>query len=137
MANLMSKSLKFKLDNATAALTDISAYVNTASLQGVQDALEDTGFGLEERTYGYGLASATIPINGFINSTTEAIVGPLIGNRTSVLKTFQFYDGSKYKFGEALVTAPQISGNVGQLQTFSLSLQLTGAITRTSTSVIA
>jgi hypothetical protein len=132
MAHLISKDADFKLDNASASLTSIKGSVNNASIQGIQDALDDSGLGDEERTYVYGLAGSTLPVNGWLDSTTEAIFGPLVGNRTSITKTFAIYLGNKWFTGEALPQDVTLTGNVGEIQTWSCNLQVTGAVTRTS-----
>jgi len=126
MAHKTSKAMDFSIDNAAGSLTSIKGSTNNSALQGIQDALDDSGLGDGERTYVHGLAGATLPINGWVNSTTEAIFGPLIGNRTTVTNGIQHYTG------EALVQDPTFSGNVGELQAWSANLQVTGAITATS-----
>jgi len=137
MANQTWKGMLAKIDNATGALTDITSYVNQASISAALEALEDTALNDEERTYLSGLAGATVSLNGFLNSTTEGIFGPLVGNRTTLTKTFQGYNNLKYYSGETWVTDVEMSGEAGQLQVWSASLTFTGAILRTSTSVIA
>ena len=132
MAHLISKDADFKIDNASASIVSIKGSVNNASIQGIQDALDDSGLGDEERTYVYGLAGSTLPVNGWVNSTTEAIWGPLVGNRTSVEKTFGIKLGGKWFTGECLPQDVTLTGNVGELQTWSANLQVTGAVTRTS-----
>ena len=132
MANKISKHVTFKIDNASATITDISAWLNSASLNGLQEVLDDTGFGVEERTKLNGLASASIPLNGFVNSTTAGIFGPLVGNYTSLTKTFGYYDGYKWHTGEAYVENPSFSGNVGELETWSCTLQVSGAVLSTA-----
>lgn len=132
MANLTWKGMTVKLDGSTGALTDITAYVNQASLAAALEALEDTALNDEERTYLSGLAGATVSLNGFVNSTTEGIFGPLVGNRTTATKTFEYYNAVKYYNGEAWITDVEMSGEAGQLQVWSASLTYTGAINRTS-----
>jgi len=133
MANKTFKDSGFKIDNASGTLTDISAYINQATINGTQDLLEDTGLGVDERTYLPGLAGATIAMNGWINTTTDGIFGPLIGNRTSSTKTVQYqaYSGRYYN-GEVRPSDVTIVGQAGQLQTLSANLTFTGAVSRTT-----
>lgn len=131
MAHKISKDMTFQIDNA-GTLAAITGSVNSASLQGVQEILDDSGLGDDERTKINGLAGATLPLNGWVDSTTDAIFGPLVGNRTSIARTFCYYNGIKYYTGEAVVENPTFSGNVGELQTWSCNLILTGSLTRTS-----
>ena len=132
MANKTGKNVAFSLDNATGVLTVLTSHLNSASLAAVQSALEDTALGDGEQTFIHGVAGSTISINGFWNSTTEGIFGPLQGNDTSKTKTFQWYDSIKYKNGETLVTGVDVSGDVDTVVTFSAELQISAAINRTS-----
>lgn len=133
MANKTYKDVTFKIDNASATLTDISAFCNQASLQRSINLLEDTSFSDANRSVLTGLAGTTVSINGFVNTTTDGIFGPLIATATSVTKTTQYgaYTGRFY-YGEALVSNVQYSGSVDSLQTFSCDLTFDGAVTRTS-----
>lgn len=132
MANLPWKGMTVKIDNASGSLTDITNWTNQASIAAVQEALEDTALVDEERSYLSGLAGATVSLNGFINSTTDGIFGPLVGNRTTATKTFQLYNTLKYYNGETWATDVEVTGEAGQLQTWSVNLTFDGAVNRTS-----
>src|SRR5512138_2578874 len=101
MANTTYKNVTFKIDNAATTLTDITAYVNQASLQRAINLLEDTALSDANRSVLTGLAGTTVSINGFVNTTTDGIFGPLIAAATSVTKTTQYgaYAGRFY-YGE-------------------------------------
>lgn len=133
MANKNHKDIAFHIDNASAALTDITAYLNNQELARTIALQEDTGEGQEERTYLNGLAGTTFTINGFVNSTTDGIFGPLVSDNTSVTKTFAYrlYSTRFYK-GETWVTNVRYSGDRESLQTFSAEATITGVVTRTS-----
>ena len=133
MANKTYKDMKFGIDNASNTFADLTSYVNQESLQRSINLLEDTALSDANRSVLTGLAGTTISINGFVNTTTDAIFGPLIATATSVTKTTQYgaYTGRFY-FGEALVSNVQYSGSVDTLQTFSIDLTFDGAVTRTS-----
>ena len=133
MANPTGKDVAFSIDNASTAITDITAHLNSASLSAIQSVLEDTTLGDDEKTYVHGVAGATMSIGGFFNTTTEAIFGPLIGNRTSLTKQFQFRPyASRFYNGQVLVSNVQISGAPDSLETFSADLTVSGAINRTA-----
>jgi hypothetical protein len=126
------KNLGFKIDSAAGSITDISAYVNSASLQAAITIIESTGIGATARTKQNGLGNITVPINGFVNSTTEAIFGPII-NGTSITKTVEFkIRTGRYFTGEVIPSSIQFSGSPDTLQTFSAQLEFNGACTRTS-----
>lgn len=133
MANTTYKNMSFKLDNAAASLVDLSAYVNQASLQRAINLLEDTALSDANKSVLTGLAGTTVSINGFVNTTTDAIFGPIIATATSVTKTAQYgaYTGRFY-YGEVLLSNVQYSGSVDNLQTFSVDMTYDGAVTRTS-----
>ena len=134
MANTTYKVMTFKIDNAAASLTDITAYCNQASIQRAINLLDDSALSDANRSVLTGLAGTTISISGFVNTTTDGIFGPMIQTATSVTKTTQYgASAARFYYGEALVSNVQYSGSVDNLQTFSVDLSFDGAVTRTST----
>lgn len=132
MANKTYRDISLKVDSATGTLTEINTYINQASIQATLSLMEDTALGDDERSYLPDLAGATVTINGFINSTTDGIFGPLIGQRTTITKTVQYGNGIRYYYGEAFPNNVQVSGAVGSLLSFSADFTFDGGITRTS-----
>jgi hypothetical protein len=133
MANKTYKDVTFSIDNASASLTALTSHVNQASLQRAINLLEDTALSDANRSVLTGLAGTTISINGFVNSTTDGIFGPIIATATSVTKTVQYgiYTGRYYN-GEVLLSNIQYSGSVDNLQTFSVDMTFDGAVNRTT-----
>ena len=133
MANKIYKDMTIKVDNPAGTLTDITSFLSSASLRAVQDTIEDTSMADEERSYLFGLAGASIPLAGMVNTTTDSVFGPLIGNRTTATTTIQYaaYSGRVYR-GEALITSVEYSGSFNSLQTFSSEATFDGVLTRTS-----
>lgn len=140
MANKTDLDVRVKIDNAGASLTDITAYLTSAAIRGIQDLIEDTSLSDEEKQYVPGKAGATVPLAGMVNTTTDAILGPLIGNRTSITKTLEYRSfatnstGSVGVFhtGEVYLANIEYSGTLGSLQTFSADCTFDGAVTKTS-----
>jgi len=133
MANLIFKNQTIKLDNAAGTLTDITAYLTSETLSGIQDLIDQTSMSLEEKSYLFGQAGATMQIAGFVNSTTNGILGPLIGNRTTATKTFQRAATTNIvQRGEVLVTGVEYSGSVNSIQTFSFNATFDGVMISTS-----
>lgn len=132
MANKVYSNMAVKLDNAAGTLTAITCSLNQASIQSAMSVLDDTALCDTSQSVLPDQVSAKVNLNGWINSTTDGIFGPLMGNRTSKTKTAQFYNGLKYYRGEVYPENVQMSGAVKNLQTFSASLVFDGAITRTS-----
>jgi hypothetical protein len=143
MANKIYKDIRVKMDSSTGVLKDITSYLSSASIRSTQDTIEDTGMGDDERQYLFGLAGASIPLAGMVNTTTDDIFGPLIGNRTTLTKTIEYRaystnsTGSAGRFytGEVLVTSVEYSGSTNSLETFSAEATFDGAVTRTSVQV--
>ena len=132
MALKHTKDSTFKMDSAAGTLTDYTAFVNSASVEGALAILDDTALSDTAMSGFPGLWSGKIPVNGFINSTTEAVLGPLLVTRTSMTKTCQFGSGLKFYYGEAYLADIKFSGASGELQTFSFTAQMDGSMTRTS-----
>jgi predicted secreted protein len=135
MAFKHGKGTIFKLDDSTPTLNDISAYVNNVDFPREVDTPETTTFGNDDRTYIAGLRGATISITGFWDETVDGYLAGIVGQATS--STFEYgpQGGStgdiKYS-GEAFVTNYTQGSPVDGVTTFSLDLQITGAVTRGS-----
>lgn len=125
-------TMTFKLDNATGHIADITNFTNNAALNGAMAILEALSLGDSTKTTFPGIAGSTFSLNGWVNSTSEAIFGPLVGNRTSVSKTFALYNGYKYLTGESYPNKVAMSGKADDMEVWSADLTTNGAITRTS-----
>ena len=134
MANTTYRDMRFKLDNASAALTDYTAYLNQIDLERTLDLIEDSAMSDTNRSYLHGLAGTTFTLSGMVNSTTDAVFGPLVNAATSVTKTFEYRASlsPRYYNGEVLLTSVKYSGSTNNLQTFSVSATIDGAVNRTS-----
>jgi hypothetical protein len=147
MANLTYKAMRFRLDkvNTTGVetITNITAFVNQASLQRAINLLDDSALSDANRSVLTGLAGTTISINGFVNTTTDGVFGPQIATATSVTKTFEYRTHStnstgtvgRFYNGEVLLSNIQYSGSVDNLQTFSADMTVDGAVNRTTASL--
>lgn len=132
-------TVKLDQTDSTAALEDISDEVNSQAMRTAFDVFRTEGVGSSDPERQHGLADLSVPLNGWINSTTEAMFGPLVGNRTSVTKTFAISQGVAknstsdwWYTGEVLPTDVEISGDPTSLQAWSCTLAQSGAILRTS-----
>lgn len=148
MANLTDLDVRVCVDNASYNLTNITPYLTSASIRGVQDLLEDSALSDEEKTFLPGKAGATIPLAGMVNSTTDAIFGPYVGDRTAntTSKTIEYapYTGASnstgatgvFYRGECLLTNVEYSGNLNSIQMFSCDATFDGAVTRATQSTV-
>lgn len=135
MAHLTSKDQGVRIDNASATLADISGSVNSQSIEQAVTILDDTGMGDTGHTTLQGLAQTVrVPLNGFVNSTTDGIFGP-VANGTSKTKTVEIkVSSSRYYNFECWVENYTISGSPDTLQAWSANLVSfnAAAINRTS-----
>lgn len=132
MAHKTSKDIGLRIDTAGGALSDISGSVNSASLRQACTILDDTGMGDTTHTTLPGLVQApVIPLNGWVNSTTDSIFGADIANAATNTVEFKVYTG-RYYYGEMYVQDYEVSGGVDTLQTWSANLIAENGLTRTS-----
>lgn len=138
MTNLIYKNEVLKWDNSTGTATTITSWITSETLSGSQDTIEDSSMADEEKSYLAGMAGATLSLTGIVNSTTNGLFGPYLGNRTSVARTYQRASNTTNSTtglilrGEFLVTGVEYSGSNNSLQTFSLSAICDGAMVKTS-----
>lgn len=136
MGNVNSDIASFRVDNESASIVNLTGgtgTVNSVSLDGGQGLIDDTGVGDSRHTVVVGLATATeVTVNGFINSTTEAIFAPLLDG-TSITKTIGVgLVSGQYLNGEAWPRDVSFSVGIDELQSFSCTFQAQDGLTRTS-----
>lgn len=142
MAFVHGKSALFKLDNgnSTPTLTDISAYISDISFPRQLDTPETTTFGNSAKTYLTGLADSSISISGMYDATLDANLQTAITNLqagTISILNFQYQTNSgavsstnpKWT-GTCIIKSYEIKSAVADVVSFSLELQVSGAITR-------
>lgn len=137
MAFVAAKSSVFKLDNAAGTLTDISAYVDSVSgIANTTDMLETTTFGATSKSFIPGLRNGdTISVSGKWDATLNTQLTGLLGATSS--SSFEYHPagtgaGTPKVSGECFVTSYETSSSVADLVTFTVSLQITGAVTHGS-----
>jgi hypothetical protein len=134
MPFVAARSSSFKLDNAAGTLTDISAYVDSVSgIANTTDMAETTTFGSTSKTFQGTLRNGdSISVSGKWDATLNTQITALLGLSTS--STFDYSPagtgaGTPKVTGECFVSSYEVSSSVADLVTFSLSLQITGAVT--------
>lgn len=126
------KSTNFQLDDTSGTIRDISDTVTSVDFPETLDTAETTAFGSSAKSYIVGLTDATISVSGIWDATVDGYIN---GGAEPASRSFVFGPAgstvSNVKYtGEAIVTSFSISNPVGDVVTFSLDLQVTGAITR-------
>ena len=133
MAHFTFADMAVSIDNASAAITEITGSVNSVSFDGTMSVLEDTGLADTQRTYLPGVADGTVSLNGFVDSTTRAIYAPLVNQRTSITKSFELQIAANmFLNGEGYPTDVAFSGSPDAIELWSCNLQLSGAANSTS-----
>ena len=133
MAFVHGKSSVFKLDNASASLTDISSYVNNVDFPETADVAETSVLGASAKSYIVGLKDSSISLSGLFDATFDAIAGAVIGQSATL--SFEYSPegtaSGKVKYtGEAIMTNYSLSSPVGDVVAWSSDLQVSGAVTR-------
>ena len=133
MAFVHGKSADFRLDNSGGSLTDISSYLDNVSFPQPIETAETTTFGSSSKSYIVGLKDSSISVSGKWDPTVDAHIAAVLGQAASL--SFQYGPAgttvSNIKYtGECYVTSYDVSAPVGDVVTFSLELQVTGAVTR-------
>ena len=133
MAFVHGKDSKFKLDNSSGSLTDISSYVNNVDFPETADVAETSALGSSNKSFVVGLKDATIGLTGLWDSTADAIFGAVVGQSATL--SFEYSPegtaSGKVKYtGEAIMTNYSISSPVGEVVGYSADLQVSGAVTR-------
>lgn len=126
------KSTNFQLDDTSGTIRDISDTLTSVDFPETLDTAETTAFGSSAKSYIVGLTDATISVSGIWDATVDGYIN---GGAEPASRSFVFGPAgstvSNVKYtGEAIVTSFSISNPVGDVVTFSLDLQVTGAITR-------
>lgn len=130
MAFVHGKSAYFKINS-----TDLSSYCDEVSLPRSIETAETTTFGKSAKTYITGLTDATISASGSWDATADGVIAPLVGS--SSLVTWEVGPagstaGNVKYTGSAIITSYEVSAPVGDKVTFTLELQSSDSITRTT-----
>ncbi len=128
------KSTDFALDDTGGTSRNISNVLTSVDFPETIDTAETTAFGSSSKSYIVGLKDATISISGIWDATVDGYIG---GGAEPASRSFIYGPagstaGNVKYTGEAIVTNYAISNPVGDVVTFSLDLQVTGDVTRTT-----
>jgi len=128
------KSVNFSLDDTAGTSRDISDVLNSVDFPEITETADTTAFGSSSRSFIVGLESATISLSGLWDATVD---GYLKGGTEPASRTFIYgpagsTSGNVKYTGEAILTNYSQSSPVGDVVTFSVDLQCTGTITRTT-----
>ena len=133
------KKTVFKLDDSGGTLRDLTAYVNSSSLQRLLDLLDTTCFGASAKTYITGFADAKIPFGGFWDPTLDGYLAgafDALAAGTIASLSFELYpegnaSGKVKYYGECVMVNFEQTEGAQQATAWTSELQVTGAVTRT------
>lgn len=140
MAFVHGKNSIIKVDNAAGTLVDISAVSNSVEMPRSLDTGETTAFGTSAKTFIAGLNDGTVSISGLydpaIDATLSAAVDAVAAGTLASASVEWSPNGlpasaTKPTFKcEVIWTSYSVSAGVGDVETFKLEGQRTGATTR-------
>jgi hypothetical protein len=128
-----------EMDDDQGALFDLSPYANEVDYPVSIDTAETSHFGSQPKTYLAGLDDATVSIKGMFDATIDQKIAASVANALATNETITVEIGPagtatgspKYTM-ECVPTGYEVDAPVGDVVTFSLDLQRTGATTRST-----
>ena len=127
------KSTNFSLDDTGGTSRDISDVLVSVDFPEIVETGETTAFGATSKSYIVGLRDATISISGLWDATVDGyIIGTEPATRTFIFGPAGSTGGYVKYTGECILTNYSVSSPVADVVTFSLDLQCTGGVTRTT-----
>ena len=127
------KSTDFELDDTGGTSRSLSTVLTSVDFPETIDTAETTAFGATSKSYIVGLRDATISVSGLWDATVDGyIIGTEPATRTYIFGPAGSTGGNVKFTGECILTNYAVSNPVGDVVTFSIDLQCTGAQTRTT-----
>ena len=127
------KSTNFSLDDTGGTSRDLSDSLTSVDFPETIDTAETTAFGATSKSYIVGLRAATISVSGLWDATVDGyIIGTEPATRTFIFGPAGSTGGNIKYSGECILTNYAVSNPVGDVVTYSLDLQCTGGVTRTT-----
>ena len=127
------KSTNFSLDDTGGTSRDLSSTLTSVDFPETIETADTTAFGSTFRSYIVGLRDATISISGLWDATTDGyIIGTEPATRTFIFGPAGSTGGNIKYTGECILTGYSVSNPVGDVVTYSIDLQCTGGVTRTT-----
>ena len=127
------KSTDFAIDDTGGSSRNISDTLTDVSFPQTIDTAETTAFGSSNKSYIVGLKDTTISVSGIWDATVDGYIsGTEPASRSFIYGPAGTTSGNVKYTGEAIMTNYSVSNPVGDVVTFSMDLQVTGAVTRTT-----
>ena len=127
------KSTDFELDDTGGTSRSLANVLTSVDFPETIDTAESTAFGSTSKSSLVGLRDSTISISGLWDATVDGyIIGTEPASRTFIFGPAGSTGGYVKYTGEAILTNYSVSAPVADVVTFSLDLQVTGNVTRTT-----
>ena len=125
------KSTDFALDDTGGSSRNISNTLTDVSFPQTIDTAETTAFGSSNKSYIVGLKAGSFSVSGIWDATVDGYLsGTEPASRSFIYGPAGSTGGNVKYTGEAIMTNYSVSNPVGDVVTYSLDLQITGAVTR-------
>ena len=133
MAGIPSKNTVVKIDNAANTLTTV-ANINGADLASAVAELDVSSMGEDDMEYIPGQRSHTFSGGGPWTAADDALFNGILGTSDRDIEVFPDGDASgKIKYAaKAFVTAYSRSTSLGSPGTYSVTMRISGAVTRST-----
>ena len=125
------KSTDFAIDDTGGSSRNIANTLTDVSFPQTIDTAETTAFGSTNKSYIVGLKDTTISVSGIWDATVDGYIsGTEPASRSFIYGPAGSTSGNVKYTGEAILTNYSVSNPVGDVVTYSVDLQVTGAVTR-------
>ena len=125
------KSTDFALDDTGGSSRSLANTLTDVSFPQTIDTAETPAFGSSNKSYIVGLKDTTISISGLWDATIDGYLsGTEPASRSFIYGPAGSTSGYVKYTGEAIMTNYSVSNPVGDVVTYSVDLQVTGAVTR-------
>ena len=125
------KSTDFALDDTGGSSRSLANTLTDVSFPQTIDTAETTAFGSSNKSYIVGLKDTPISISGLWDATIDGYLsGTEPASRSFIYGPAGSTSGYVKYTGEAIMTNYSVSNPVGDVVTYSVDLQVTGAVTR-------
>ena len=125
------KSTDFALDDTGGTSRSLANTLTDVSFPQSIDTAETTAFGSSNKSYIVGLKDGSFSVSGIWDATVDGYLsGTEPASRSFIYGPAGSTGGNVKYTGEAIMTNYSVSNPVGDVVTYSLDLQITGAVTR-------
>ena len=125
------KTTDFAIDDTGGTSRNIANTLTDVGFPQTIDTAETTAFGSSNKSYIVGLKDTTISLSGLWDATVDGYLsGTEPASRSFIYGPAGTTSGNVKYTGEAILTNYSQSNPVGDVVTYSVDLQVTGAVTR-------